>query len=81
MAQRVTICYIGKCEQSCVGVVPAVSSPLLVELSSAEQAPLRRELRSPLRGGLLAGHMVLLLALGLPPSLVATLLFCSLRTV
>jgi transposase len=81
VAQRVTICYIGKCEQSCVGVVPAVSSPILVKLSPAEQAHLRRELRSHLRGRLLAGHIVLLLALGLPPSFVATLLFCSLRTV
>jgi transposase len=58
-----------------------VSSPIVVKLSSAEQARLRRELRSHLRGRLLAVHILLLLALGLSPSFVAKVLFCSPRSV
>jgi DNA-binding CsgD family transcriptional regulator len=58
-----------------------VSSPIVVKLSSVEQARLRRQLRSPLRGRLLAIHILLLLALGLSPSFVAQVLFCSPRTV
>jgi transposase len=58
-----------------------VSSPIVVKLSSAEQAWMRRQLRSHLRGRLLAIHILLLLALGLSPSFVAQALFCSPRTV
>jgi putative transposase len=58
-----------------------VSSPIVVKLSSGEQARLRRQLRSHLRGRLLAIHILLLLALGLSPSFVAQALFCSPRTV
>jgi transposase len=58
-----------------------VSSPIVVKLSPAEQARLRRELRSHLRGRLLALAIVLLLSLGLPIALITQVLFCSRRTV
>ena len=81
MAQRARLCYTGKCEQSCVGVEPAVSSAIVVELPSAEQARWQQELRSHLRGRLLAVHVLRLLTMGLSPSVVAQALFCSLGTV
>ena len=58
-----------------------MSSSIVVKLSSSEQARLRQELRSHLRGRLLALHVLLLLTMGLSPSVVAQVLFCSLRTV
>jgi transposase len=58
-----------------------VSSPIVVKLSSAEQARLRQELRAVLRGRLLALAIVLLLSLGLPVPLITQVLFCSRRTV
>jgi transposase len=58
-----------------------VPSPIVVKLSPVEQVRLQQELRSHLHGRWLAVHILLLLALGLSPSLVAQVLFCSVRTV
>ena len=58
-----------------------MSSPIVVKLSPAEQARLRKELRTLLRGRLLIIAIVLLLSLGLPISLITQVLFCSRRTV
>ena len=58
-----------------------MSSPIVVKLSPAEQARLRKELRTLLRGRLLIIAIVLLLSLGLPIPLITQVLFCSRRTV
>ena len=49
----------------------------IVEISPAEQARMRAELRRARYGYLLALHLLLLCAAGRPPSEVASVLFCS----
>jgi len=49
----------------------------IVEISPAEQARMRAELRRARYGYLLALHLLLLCAAGRPPSEVASVLLCS----
>lgn len=58
-----------------------MSSSLVVKLFSAEQARLRLQLRSHLRGRCWAWHILLLLSPGGSPAVVAQVSFHSLRTV
>jgi transposase len=78
VAQRVWLCYTGKSHLSESFAVP---SRIVIDISAAEQARLRKQLRGARWGGWLVLHILLLLAQQRSPADIARWLLCSRSTV